>query len=474
MAHTDRRRVAVVGAGVAGLTAAHRLAPRHDVVVFEQSAQVGGKLRGGEVAGLRLDLGAESLLARRPEAVALLEELGLGAEIEHPATSQAGVWSRGAVHPLPTGTLMGVPGDPQVLVGLLTPEEVARVEAEPELGSSPLERDVPVGSWVAGRMGTAVVDRLVEPLLGGVYAGRAEHLSLQATVPQLWQIARHGGSLLKAVAVAPAAVAATQGAGTPVFAGVPGGVARLVEVLAERAQAQGVDLRTSTTVRDLRRTPTGWRLVTGSRAQESTTDVDAVVLALPARPASRLLSTEVPQASSDLAGIDYASVALLTLVLPREVLGAVAGSGVLVPPVEGRATKAVTFSSLKWAWVAQAAPHLAVVRMSLGRAGEERVLQRDDDELVAICVAELGELVRSPVRPIDAHVARWGGALPQYAVGHVDRVARIRRAVGRAPGLAVCGAAYDGVGVPACIASAGLAVESLRTHLEAPSPAPGG
>ncbi|WP_345713846.1 protoporphyrinogen oxidase, partial [Kineococcus glutinatus] len=194
-----RPRVLVVGGGISGLTAALRLAPAADVVVLEAADRTGGVLQPVEVAGAVVDAGAESLLARRPEAVGLTREVGLGADLVHPATTRAALRVRGALHPLPAGTVLGVPGRAEQLAGLLDAGELARVAAEPGLPAPPLTADVAVGEYVAARLGPAVVDRLVEPLLGGVYAGSAARLSLRATAPQLWAHAERGGSLLHAV-----------------------------------------------------------------------------------------------------------------------------------------------------------------------------------------------------------------------------------------------------------------------------------
>ena len=179
--------------------------------------------------GHRIDVGAESMLARRPEAVGLVEEIGAAALLTHPATTAAAVWSRGALHPLPKGTLMGIPGDPQAALGLLTPEEVARACDETPWPGGTVDADVSVGEYVSARLGTAVVDRLVEPLLGGVYAGHAGRLSLEACVPVLFEVARSGGSLTGAARAAAQAAAANT---SPVFAGLVGGMGRLPELLA--------------------------------------------------------------------------------------------------------------------------------------------------------------------------------------------------------------------------------------------------
>ncbi len=197
-------------------------------------------------------------------------------------------------------------------------------------------------------------------------------------------------------------------------------------------------------------------------------EADAVVLAVPPAPTARLLAGVAPTAARALGGVETASMAVVTLAVRRDGLPALPGSGFLVPPVEGRAVKASTFSGAKWAWVGALDHDLVHLRASLGRAGEEAVLQRDDADLVTLAVAEVGEALGAPLPPVvDHHVQRWGGGLPQYAVGHVDRVATVRADVARLPGLEVAGATYDGVGVPAVVASATRAAAAAVHHLTA-------
>ena len=438
----------MVGAGIAGLTAAHRLADGHEVLVLEGSPEVGGKLRRATVGGVAVDVGAEAMLHRRPEGTDLARELGL--EVVHPATTASRVWSRGSLRPLPR-TLMGVPLDLDGLEasGVLDHEGLERVRREPHLPPSDLAGDRSVGSLVAERLGTQVVERLVEPLLGGVYAGHAALLSARATTPQLVALAERG-SLLEAAAGLPASDA-------PVFAGLPGGMATLPEALVATGR---FEVRTSTTVRRLERARDHFVLTTGSAHAPERVPADRVVLACPPAPASRLLSRLAPDAASELAEIESASMAIVTHAFRAVDLAECAEaavSGFLVPPVEGRRVKAATYSFAKWDWVREAGDGVLVLRTSTGRHREEAGLQRSDVNLVADSLAELATLAGITARPVDSHVQRWGGALPQYAVGHLDRVARIRADVARVPGLSVCGAAYDGVGIPAVIGSAARA-----------------
>jgi oxygen-dependent protoporphyrinogen oxidase len=396
-----------------------------------------------------VDVGAEAMLNRRPEGVALARELGL--EVVHPAVQSSRIWTRGALRPLPR-SIMGVPLDLQELreSGVLSEEGLARVEAEqPGL---PVADDLSVGDLVGSRLGEEVVDRLVEPLLGGVYAGHARRLSARATVPQLVFLAAKG----------PLLDAAAPASDVPVFAGLPGGMAGLADALAAQ-----VSVRTGTTVRELARAERGWAVTVGPTTRPERLEADAVVLATPAAPTARLLREAAPTAAAELAGIEYASMAVVTLAFRAAEIstGSIgASSGFLVPPVDGRAIKASTFSFAKWDWVREAgAQHgLVHLRTSLGRHGEEATLQRTDDELVAASLADLAEAAGITAPPVDTHVQRWGGGLPQYTVGHLDRVARIQAAVADLPGLVLCGAAYDGVGIPAVIASARKAVAGLE------------
>jgi oxygen-dependent protoporphyrinogen oxidase len=443
------RDAVVIGGGVAGLVAARDLAAAgRDVLLLEGSPQIGGKLRSAEVAGLTVDVGAEAMLARRPEGVELAAEIGAG--LVHPTGAASAVWSRGALRTMPR-SLMGVPFDLDQLAasGVLSAEGLARAAHE---SATEVDDDVSVGDLVAARLGDELVDRLVEPLLGGVYAGHARRISAAAAVPQLLAMARRG-SLLEQAAAVPVSTA-------PVFATLPGGMGRLPGLLCD---AGGFEVRTSATVRALRRTSSGWALTVGPTTAPETIEAEVVVLATPAAPTARLLGDVAPEAAAGLAAIETASVAVVTLAFrAQDVPDALfERSGFLVPPVEQPTIKASTFSFAKWAWVRDLDPDVVVLRTSLGRHGEETTLQAADEGLVRVSLADLAATAGITASPVDTHVQRWGGGLPQYAVGHLARVARIRAVVSRQPGLAVCGATYDGVGIPAVIGSARRAVASV-------------
>jgi len=455
-------RVAVIGGGIAGLSAAARIRrarPDVEVVLLEGADRVGGKLRRVRVAGAWVDVGAEAMLARRPEGVGAVTEAGLAAELISPLTTSALLRSRGTNHALPARTLIGVPSDLAAVraSGVLSEASLARIGAEPGGGPyPPLTEDVSVGDLVGRRFGDEVVDRLVDPLLGGVYAGRARALSLRAAMPGLAARLATGGSLLEA-----AAAAVGTPAPGPVFASLSGGLARL----AERLAAGGFEVRTSTPVRELSRGTSGFELALGSVPSRQRLVADAVVVAVPAGKAAVLLSGLAPVAAAELGSIETASLVIVTLAFAGLAPGMLPpGSGILVPAVEGLAVKAMTFSSQKWPGVG-AESGVTLLRASLGRAGEPEALRRSDAELVAAVRRELATITGLVAEPVDSHVQRWGGGLPQYAVGHPRRVARIRADVARIPGLAVCGASYDGVGIPACIGSAHIAADRVLAGL---------
>ncbi|MDO3700437.1 protoporphyrinogen oxidase [Micromonospora sp. C28SCA-DRY-2] len=463
-------RVAVVGGGIAGLAAAVQLRDRApagtEITVYEQSGTLGGKLRTGELAGQPVEFGAESFLMRDPAggesaAVALVRRLGLADRIVHPTVGRAALALHGELRPIPGGTLVGVPGDLATVTTVARPDAAAdRDEGRPLLGP---DSDISVGALVRSRFGDEVVDRLVDPMLGGVYAGRADDLSLVTTMPALARAARVEHTLVGAVRAAQAA--APRAPGAPVFGTLTGGLGTLVEAA---ARVSGATLRHNAAVRELHPTPAGWRLTVGPTRDAEQVEVDAVVLAVPARPAARLLAGPAPELADTVGGLDYASVALVTLALPEPELPEL--SGFLVPSTEGLLIKASTFFTTKWGHLRRP-DGLALVRASVGRYGEEAALQRPDEDLAATVHRELSAVLGVALpAPVAGHVQRWGGALPQYTPGHTDRVATARAAL-RAdhPTLALAGAAYDGVGIPVCVTSGATAANEIITALEGPA-----
>jgi oxygen-dependent protoporphyrinogen oxidase len=469
--------VAVVGGGISGLAAAYRLrtllGPTAEIVLIEGSRRLGGALRTVELGGLALDVGAEAFLMRRPEAVGLVDELGLSGQLVHPTPAAPTVRAGGRTVTLPSRTVLGLPAAAADVAGLLSEQGVTRVAAEP---GTPLHwepgQDAAVGLLLRERAGDELVDRLVDPLLGGVYAGRADALGLRATIPTVaGALDRGAGSLLAAAgAVLASATRPTGERAAPVFGTLRGGLGGLVDALVAVAQ---VRLRLGAPVRGLSRTVQGWRLELGNANRPGHVDAHAVVLALPAPALRRLLSDPLPAASAAAGRVEVASCAVVGLALPVSAAQALPqSSGVLVAAGEPLSAKAFTFSGRKWS---HAASHeVVLVRASLGRHGEARLLQRDDAELIELVRADLAMLTGITATPVDTVVARWGGGLPQYPPGHLEAVTALESAVAGIPGLAVAGALLHGVGLPACIGTADAAALRVAAHLGTRAPAVGG
>ena len=445
--------IAVIGGGISGLSAAHRLAtlarapttgeePR--ITLLEADERLGGKLRTERIAGRPLDVGAEALLARVPGAIELCRELGLEDELVAPLTDQAYIWTD-ALHPLPPRLLAGLPGGAGRMISsrILSPAGLARAALDLIAPSRGIEADISIGSLVRRRLGDQALERLIDPLLGGIHAGNCDQLSVQSTAPQLAAAVATGRGLVRGLRLA--APKPSGGPPPPMFLTLRGGLGRLVEAL--RAQLEGVECLTGSRVAELQALGGGaWRL----RLEDgSTLEAAQVILAVPAYAAAELLGEAAPAAAGELARVEYASVATVSLSYPAGALAAApAGSGFLVQRGRERTMTACTLSSNKW-------PHLAgrtaLLKCSVGCAGERSALELDDQALLARVRAELREVLGIEGPAESAAVHRFERALPQYTVGHAARIRRVESELARLPGLRLCGAAYHGVGVPACI-----------------------
>jgi oxygen-dependent protoporphyrinogen oxidase len=455
--------VVVVGGGIAGLAAAGRLvAAGVDVTLLERSGHLGGSVRTISFAGRALDVGAEMVVTAQPAAVDLCAQLGLGDDLVAPVAAPAHVWVRGRLRPLPAGLMGGLPGGVGSLLRarILTPAGLLRAGVDVVRPSHAPEGDVAIGAIVRDRLGPQVLERLVDPLLGGIHAGSCDDLSAQALMPQAITALAGGRGLVRGLRAGarsrpgPAFVTLRHGLGTLVGA--------LGQTLLDGDAAVQVGVAATAVC------PAAGGGVTVVVAGDARLHADACIVATPAPAAAAILRRSSPIAAAELAGLgSAASAAVVALAYPAAALGDLPeGSGFLTAPGEGRLVRACTWSSAKWRHLAGGP---ALLKAFVGRAGEPPPAV-GDRELADLVHAELAQALALRERPIETHVERFVAALPQYAVGHLARVARIDETL--PAGVELAGAAYRGVGIPACVRSGQAAADRLLEHLGLPAPAP--
>jgi len=463
--------VAVIGGGITGLATAwylgNSLGTDTDVTLVEASGRLGGKIRTEVLEGVPVEAGPDTFLARVPWAVDLACQLGLGDDLVAPATGRAFVSHRGRLLPLPTGTVLGVPVTARTLVGTSLLSPVGKARAALDLVLPRRRRDLgpdpSVAEVIGARLGTQALERLVEPLVGGINAGRADNLSLRSAARPLAVAAERHRSLILGLRSDRRGTADD----SPVFLSVTGGLGRLVDGLA--TSLDGTQVRLGTAAVGLAADEGGrWRI---SCDPGPDLVADAVVVTAPAFAAAPLLAATSPEAARHLGRIRHASVVTATLAYrPGSVAALPDGSGFLVPRGENRLITACTFSTSKWPALADAGSVL--LRASAGRDGDDRASRLDDDAIVARFHRELTDLVGATEAPVTWRVDHWDNGFPQYEPGHDERVDRIEAALGRLDGIFVAGAAYRGVGIAACVQQAGIAAARVRAHLShRPTPA---
>jgi oxygen-dependent protoporphyrinogen oxidase len=446
--------VAVVGGGITGLAAAHALLGADDapeVVVFESDQRVGGKLHTSPFAGHpAIDEGPDAFLARLPWGTALARTVGLGEQLVSPAAGKAAVWWN-ELHDIPQGLLLGMPTDVMALAKskLISWPGKIRAATEPFRPRTSLAPDS-LGAYVRTRFGAEVHVRLVDPLVGSIYAADTDRFSL-AAVAQIADLAATHRSILVAGRKMPAP-SPTAG---PVFYAPADGMGALATRTAAAATDLGAHIRLGTPATALERDADAWR-VNGE-------SFHAVLLASPAAASATLLRPVSPDTATSLAAIPSADVAMVTLAVPSgdwpDRLRAL--SGYLVPKPMQRLVTAVSFGSQKWPhW---AAPEHVVLRISLGRDGLA-VLHLSDDQLLTAAIDDVSRHLGHALQPTHTRVSRWAGAFPQYRPHHAERVAAMQAAL--PAGLAVAGASYHGIGVPACINSAQKAAVAIHSFLD--------
>jgi len=450
-------RVVVVGGGIAGLSAARcleSLAPDAEVVLVERDDVLGGKIRTERVHGFVVEAAPDSFLTRKERGVGLCDELGLTDELvaRRPEHHGSFVRHRDHLHPLPEGLTGMIPTSLEALEQseLLSAEGKARFAAEPDVRPESAGADESVGSFVSRRFGREAYEALVEPLMTGIYGGDGDQLSLRATFPQLRALELEHGSVLRGLS----APVSTE---RPPFVSLRGGMDVLVEAIA--ADLGRTDVRVGRAAALVSRREPGFEV---ALADGETIVADGVVLATPAFVTAELLASLDRELADAHAEIPYASSVVVTLAFSRADVVPLDGYGYVVPRAEGGDVLACTWSSQKWE---HRAPEDAVLlRVYAGRYGGRDVTTDSDEQVVARARDELGFLGVN-AEPIFARIHRWPRGMPQYVLGHLDRVERIETALLSLPGLAVAGAAYRGVGIPDCIASGEAAAESVARAL---------
>ena len=441
------RDVAVIGGGISGLAAAWELSadPGIEVTVHESADRLGGKIQTSPFAGRLVDEGADAFLRRVPDALQLCAEIGLD-DLVSPAHGVARLWIDGQLRALPAGLVLGVPArfDELADAGILSHWGLARARTEPELDGEPLVGDCSIGSLISRRYGNEVTQRLVGPLLGGINAGSIDDMSLDAVTPQLAAVAHRSRSLTQGLA---ATLPTGDAPAEPVFAAPANGMGELIDRLTTALRVRGVRFEMG---RDVEVLPAA----------------AGVVLTTPADVSARLLATRSPESSATLASIGFASVVFTTLAYRRADLPAdLDASGFLVPRDAGLTVTAASWSSTKWA---RLAGDPVILRVSMGHAEDPTAIDLDDADVLDRIAADLAVTMGVTAAPVEHRIARYRNGFPQYAVGHLDRIAALETRLEQdAPDLALCGMAHRGVGIPACIREARRAAAALRRRLTA-------
>jgi oxygen-dependent protoporphyrinogen oxidase len=446
--------VIVVGGGIAGLAAADRLAEAGlDVTLLEAADRLGGKVHTTSFAGRPLDMGAEVLLTREPTAIDLCRELSLDDDLVTPASSRAFVWTRHGLRPLPSDVLTRLPGGLVELLRsrLLSPLGVLRCGWDVIIPSRAPVGDVTIGAIVRSRLGREALEQIVDPLLGGIHAGRCDTLSALALAPQLVGALRTGKGLVRGLrAAAPTAAG-------PAFATLRNGLGSLAAALAARARDAGASVRLGVSAVAVEMESSGGvRVAQGAR---DALEAAACVVATPASAAASLLTRAAPAAAAELARIVHASAAVVALAYPSEALAELpAGTG-FVTAGDERLVRACTWSSSKWEHLHGDPP---IMKAFVGRGGTP-LPALGDLELAAAVHRELTHALRLRHAPVDLRVQHFGAAIPQYRVGHLARVERIE--AGLPPHIAVAGASYRGAGLAASLRSGHAVAGRVLAHL---------
>jgi oxygen-dependent protoporphyrinogen oxidase len=469
--------VVIVGGGISGLATAFALQEQASAAglslrctVLESSPAWGGKIVTHRIGELTTEAGPDSFLSQKQAGLELCQKLGLTDQLinTNETAKRAFVLSRGRLHELPEGLITFVPKQlgPFLRSGLLSWTGLARMGLDVVMPRGPADGDESLASFFRRRFGSQAFERVLEPLMAGIYAGDADQMSVKATFPRFVELEH--GSIIRGMMAAKKKQPPVPASGhkRTMFVSLRNGLGDLVTALTARLAQQGVDLRGGCQVDALRvrsHQPGRWMydLILNDGSALST---EALVLATPAYVSAELLRPLTPIAGGLLEMIPYASTATVAMAFPAQaVAGAVEGFGFIVPRAEARDLIAATWTSLKW-------PHRApadqvLIRCYVGGVGREAILQLNDDQLIAKIRADLAALCGIKAAPMYVEVNRWWKAMPQYTIGHLDRLTQLDAALSRYGGLVLTGAGYRGVGIPDCIRDGAVAAEKVVRHL---------
>jgi len=466
--------IAIIGGGIAGLAAAHRLTrlvPDASITLIEAEDRLGGKIVTDRAAGFVIEGGPDTFLSLKPRGLGLCRELGLETRLHgtNETIRRTYVMRGGRLYELPEGLTGLIPSrfGPMAKTGLISPLGKLRMGLDYLIPPRAANGDESLASFVERRLGRELYDRLIEPLMSGIYAGDGEQLSLAATFPQLRQTElEHGGLIRGMLAAKKTTPAPKPGAKKwAAFLTPTTGLAEIVEALAQRLGA--VDVRLGTRVACVESMPPGFavRLERG----ESIT-ADSIIFATPSFATADLIADLDSRLATALRGIPYVSTATVSAAYPlADIPRPLDGYGYIIPRTENRAILACTWTSTKF-------PHRApegygLIRAFVGRAGQEDVVNGSDDDLLALVRDELRRTLGITAAPMLSRVFRWPKAMPQYMLGHTSRLALIDERLASHPGLFAAGNAYRGIGIPDCIASGEQAAEGAVKTLSEIIPA---
>jgi protoporphyrinogen/coproporphyrinogen III oxidase len=459
------KRIAIVGGGISGLAAAFELEQRRiagmelEYTLYESSSRLGGVLRTQHVGGCVVEAGPDSFVSEKTWAAELCREVGLGDQLigSNDALRKTYILTRSRLVEMPDGLMFMVPTKilPTGMSPLFSWKTKLRMTQEFLHPPAAVDHDESVADFVERHYGREMVDRLVDPLLSGIYGGESAGLSVRAVLPRFVEMEHTRGSLGRAMLAARRKISESSHKPTSsIFTSLKNGIQHMADTVVSRLTR--ASLLTDSPVQAIQREAGGWLVSAGLQSDQ----FDAVIVALPAPAAAKVLYMASPELSKELAGIQYTSSITVGLGYSREVRQSLPhGFGFLVPRSEGKRLLAATFVHNKFPH--RAPDDRALLRCFLGGSNAEAVWPLSDDQIVDIVRGELQQIIGLRAEPLFARVYKWKSAMAQYAVGHLERLERIGHLRGQLPGLALAGNAYRGIGVPDCVRSGRDAAKQL-------------